>query len=138
MSAVPQIDFQVVRDADSPGNPTMGQLLVEGEPFCQTLELPWKDNEVFVSCIPVGIYKVAMLMSEHFGELMPHVLNVPGRTAEEIHAANTVHDLLGCIGVGDERGPDYSLAYPAHPASVRFNEWVTSCGGVVMCEVKYG
>ena len=130
--------FQIVRDPDSPGNPTMGKLLIEGEPFCETLELPWIENEPDISCIPVGIYLVKMLMSPHFKVPMPHFLDVPGRTFIEIHGANSVHDLLGCIGVGDVRGPNFTLAYPAHYASLRFNEWLGSVGGEAMCEVKYG
>jgi hypothetical protein len=129
--------FQVVREPDVPGLPTIGELLVEGLHFCWTLELPWKGNEHDVSCIPVGTYRVQMLPSDHFKRLMPHVQNVPGRTAVEIHPANKVTDLLGCIGVGDTRGPNFTLAVPARLASDRLNAWLESWGGSAMVEISY-
>jgi hypothetical protein len=129
--------FDIVREPDSPGNPTIGELLVEGIHFTWTLELPWLGNQHYVSCIPTGVYQVKMLPSAHFHCLMPHILNVPGRDAEEIHGANSVRDLLGCVGLGDTRGPNYTLAYPAHPASVRFNAWMESVGGEATMTISY-
>jgi hypothetical protein len=129
--------FSVVREPDSPGEPTIGELLVEGLHFCYTLELPWRDNEQNVSCIPVGIYRVQMLASDKFKRLMPFILNVPGRTAEEIHPCNKVSELLGCIGVGDTRGPNRTLAFPARPASDRLNAWLESWGGRGLLTVSY-
>ena len=35
---------------------TNGKLKCDGEFICYTIELPWKNNEKRVSCIPVGKY----------------------------------------------------------------------------------
>ena len=35
----------------------MGKLYCSGEFIAHTLELPWKDNEKSISCIPQGNYK---------------------------------------------------------------------------------
>lgn len=75
---------------------TQGVLLCEGLWICDTLELPWKDNQRRVSCIPEGIYNVRKHISPKFGEVI-HVLNVPERDAILIHAGNKVSDVQGCI-----------------------------------------
>lgn len=113
-----------------------GELLVDDEHMCYTIELPWKGNAQDVSCIPAGRYHLSMIQSPHFGCLMPHILDVPGRTAEELHAVNNLAELLGCVGLGDVPGPGYTLAYPAHPAQVRFNAWMESVGGTALLVVN--
>lgn len=64
-----------------------------------TLELPWRNNERRVSCIPEGEYQVVRRNSAKYGDHF-HVLNVPGRDMILIHVANFVKELLGCIAVG--------------------------------------
>lgn len=129
------VTFELVRESMPTGTPVEGELLVEGEHFCYTIELPWRMNAPDVSCIPLGVYTVQMLFSPHFGKDMPHVLNVQGRSAVEMHGANSVFDLLGCVGLGLVRGPNATLAYPAHPASEAFNEWLISVGGTALLTI---
>jgi hypothetical protein len=69
---------------------------------CFTLELPWKDNQRKISCIPAGIYKVVRRFSQRFNNHL-HILDVPERTFILIHEANFVHQLEGCIAVGASR-----------------------------------
>ena len=79
--------------------PTYGVILVNDTPRCVTFELPWKDNQPEVSCIPDDIYQVI----PHNSEAHPNVWEITGvknRTAILIHEANTVSDLLGCVGAG--------------------------------------
>lgn len=64
-----------------------------------TLELPWKNNEPRVSCIPAGRYEVVKRHSPKYGDHF-HVLNVPNRSYILIHAGNYNRDTLGCILVG--------------------------------------
>jgi len=80
----------------------------ELEFVCKTLELPWKDNERNVSCIPEGFYDVVPRQSPKYGNHL-HVLDVPNRSLILFHHANfagsknprTGHsDLRGCIAVG--------------------------------------
>lgn len=85
---------------------TIGKLFIDDVYFSDTLELPWKDNEPMVSCIPPGTYPVKMLYSPSFKRALPHILDVPGRSSILIHPANWPSDLKGCVGVGknDVRG----------------------------------
>lgn len=66
----------------------------------KTLELPWKDNESQVSCIPPGLYEVKRRKSEKFGDHF-HIQDVPNREWILIHAANYYSQLRGCIAVGN-------------------------------------
>ena len=65
----------------------------------KTLELPWKDNERRVSCIPPGTYEIIKHTSPKFGECW-WLQDVPGRSEILIHAANYVRQLRGCIAPG--------------------------------------
>jgi hypothetical protein len=65
-----------------------------------TLELPWKDNERSISCIPEGEYGARFTMSNRFRVVLWEVLNVPNRSGIRIHAANYSHQLEGCIALG--------------------------------------
>lgn len=51
--------------------------------------------------IPTGVYNVLFMWSNHFQQIMPHIL-VPGRTAIEIHWANWPKQLDGCLALGTE------------------------------------
>lgn len=64
-----------------------------------TMELPYKNNQRRVSCIPTGKYKVVKHTSPKFGKSF-WIKDVPGRSEILIHPANFHSDLLGCIGVG--------------------------------------
>lgn len=66
---------------------------------CRTLELPWKDNERRVSCIPEGEYEVIKHISPKFGECF-WIQDVPNRSEILIHVSNYVRELLGCVAVG--------------------------------------
>lgn len=68
---------------------------------CKSLELPWKDNEKNISCIPKGIYNAEKHFSPRFKTEVILLKNVPNRDAIEIHPANFVRQLRGCIAVGD-------------------------------------
>lgn len=77
----------------------LGDLLYNGEVLCKTLELPWLENARGKSCIPWGEYTVVRRTSPKYGEHF-HILEVPNRRYILIHAANYVHQLLGCVAVG--------------------------------------
>jgi len=63
---------------------------------CKCLELPWRDNQFRVSCIPSGTYLVIKHQSPKFGDTF-WVKDVPNRTAILIHSGNYNHHTLGCI-----------------------------------------
>ncbi len=66
-----------------------------------TLELPWRDNERKVSCIPEGEYKVVRRHSQKYGDHW-HILDVPGRSHILIHHGNFHYQIQGCVLVGAE------------------------------------
>jgi len=68
---------------------------------CKTLELPWKDNQRSISCIPEGKYPLVHRQSKKYGDHL-HIRKVPGRYYILMHSANYFHQLKGCIAVGRE------------------------------------
>ncbi|HSQ97730.1 MAG TPA: DUF5675 family protein [Rickettsiales bacterium] len=79
-------------------NFTIGKLVFEDKVF-YTLELPYKDNQTNISCIPEGIYKIRKHYSPKFKECFA-INNVVNRTNILIHAGNYTKDTHGCILVG--------------------------------------
>jgi len=69
--------------------------------ICDTLELPYNNNEPFKSSIPEGTYKCRVKFSKKFGRVF-EVLNVEGRTDILIHIGNSAKDTQGCILVGEK------------------------------------
>jgi len=85
---------------------TYGVLLSESGEHFHTLELPWKDNQRNISCIPEGVYKYRIRSPEESGKFdyyHIHILDVPNRSYILIHAANYVSQLQGCIAPGVDR-----------------------------------
>lgn len=66
---------------------------------CNTLELPWRENQTSVSCIPEGDYIVQKRFSQKFKHHF-HVTNVRDRSYILIHKGNYYTDIRGCILVG--------------------------------------
>lgn len=66
---------------------------------CRTLELPDKDNQSRISCIPECTYTVVKRNSAKYGDHF-HIKDVPNRSYILVHNANYKRQLLGCIAVG--------------------------------------
>lgn len=94
--------LKLIRVAEHSGA-TLGVLSFDGMPRMVTLEEAWRNNQVQISCIPVGEYTVCRHRSPKFGETFI-VNDVPGRSHILFHAGNTDEDTLGCILVGSEYG----------------------------------
>lgn len=76
---------------------TNGILMLNNKPFCFTIELPWKNNEQRISCIPEGSYALKKRYSENNGNHLI-VQEVPDRSLILIHPANNaLEELRGCI-----------------------------------------
>ncbi|MFD1316185.1 DUF5675 family protein [Namhaeicola litoreus] len=74
-----------------------GTLFLNGKMLCHTIELPWKQNQVGISCIPEGTYDLSIRYTKKFGFHL-RILNVFGRTNILIHPANNaLKELKGCI-----------------------------------------
>ena len=84
-----------------------GTFSVDGQQKYFSLELPdsvdGQYNVTDKTCIPPGTYEVQRIFSPHFNQMMPHIVNVPGRTAIEIHYGNFPQDVLGCLLIGRKR-----------------------------------
>ena len=96
------INLLILRDTFTDES-TMGELFVNGERFCDTLELPYRDNQRSVSCIPIGQYKVRMRYPrESATREYLHLLvqEVKDRSYILFHRGNTAKDTRGCILVG--------------------------------------
>jgi hypothetical protein len=76
---------------------TNGKLEVDGKFICYTIELPWKDNCVGVSCIPEGKYFIRKRYSAKFKWHL-EVMDVHNRNYILFHPANyALTELRGCI-----------------------------------------
>ena len=84
---------------------TFGVLIEGNIPFALTLELPWKNNERKVSCIPATqegtLYTCMRVNSPKFGNVF-QIMNVPGRDHILLHPGNTYKDIEGCIIVAEQ------------------------------------
>lgn len=94
---------------------TLGHLYINDQFECYTLEDKYREIdgepvEVWKvkgeTAIPLGRYAIQLLNSYRFQMVTPHLMNVPGFTAIEMHPGNTHHDTEGCILVGTQRGED--------------------------------
>lgn len=86
---------------------TEGVLILPRGVFCNTMELPWRDNAPKKSCIPCGEYDVAIRQSPKFGRVY-EIKGVPRRSFILAHAGNLAGDTAkgwlshveGCIELG--------------------------------------
>jgi hypothetical protein len=100
-----------LRRTETSDEGTFGVFIFPEGVVCNSLELPWRDNEPFFSCINVGTYICKLIESPNFGKCFD-VEDVEGRTLIRIHAANKagdvkkgyVSELKGCIAPGMDIG----------------------------------
>ena len=69
---------------------------------CYSLELPWKDNERNISCVPTGTYTCKLEYSDRFKRDLWELKDVPNRSECKFHSANYFRQLNGCIALGDD------------------------------------
>lgn len=82
---------------------TQGLFFVGNEYCCDALELPWKDNQRNISCIPEGLYRIKF-GTMHDGLLGYKLETVPCRDGIWIHPADNVGQLRGCVATGTKHG----------------------------------
>ena len=107
------MELELVREYFPDG--VNGVLSANGEVICNTIELPWRDNQHAISCIPEGSYELAKRFSPR---LRWHFLvkDVPERDLILIHPYNDAEkEAQGCIApvttiTGEGRGDDSKVA----------------------------
>ena len=87
---------------------TIGNLYLNGEWLCDTLENPYLNNQRNKSCIPEGQYKVRLRTArESATKDYLHLLvqDVPDRSLVLFHVGNKSSDTRGCVlvGIGTEQ-----------------------------------
>jgi len=96
------INLLIIRDTFSEIS-VIGELFLNGERMCDTLENPWVNNKKNISCIPRGEYKVRLRYPRESGTrdyLHLLVEDVENRSYILFHRGNTAKDTRGCILVG--------------------------------------
>lgn len=94
---------------------TLGRLISHDGNFqCLTLELPWRENQFNISCIPAGTYPAKPQHSPRFNKTLYRLddSETAPRSAILIHAGNTAgdtskgyqSDAQGCILLGESTG----------------------------------
>jgi hypothetical protein len=90
---------------------TEGILITTDGFNCKALELPWRENQRSISCIPPGEYLCKIRFSKKFGKTY-WVTKVPKRSYILIHSGNYAGDkskgfkthVEGCILLGKKHG----------------------------------
>ena len=87
---------------------TIGDLIIDGEYFCFTLEDVVRDAKIQKeTAIPYGKYEVITNYSNRFKRVMPLLLNVPNFEGVRIHNGNTDADTEGCVLIGYTKSVDF-------------------------------
>lgn len=87
---------------------TIGELSIDGEFFCYTLEDVEREVKVYgKTAIPKGVFKVILSRSARFKKVLPLLVDVPNFTGVRIHNGNTAEDTEGCILVGLTKQKDF-------------------------------
>ena len=103
------VNLLLIRDMFSDES-TVGELFLNGERMCDTLELPYRDNQRSVSCIPAGQYKVRLRYPRESATrdyLHLLVQDVKDRSYILFHRGNSAKDSRGCVLVGQSRKQDF-------------------------------
>lgn len=94
---------------------TIGELSINGEFFCYTLEdkdryLETGTQKVFgETAIPRGTYNVVLSFSNRFQKYLPELQNVPQFAGIRMHTGNKPEDTEGCLLVGKIKAKDMIL-----------------------------
>ena len=96
--------LEIIRAHDD-GIETIGNLFLQDDNGatiykCVTLELPYKDNQHQISCIPCGSYTCKKVGVSHIPYPHISITNVPNGDGICIHKGNFKSDILGCVILG--------------------------------------
>lgn len=102
---------------------TSGELYIDDVFFCYTLELPYRNNQPFISAIPEGEYTLTLTPANKI-----LLVGTSPRSGILIHKGNTIADTQGCILVGDALSADGNTlaAGTSGPAYIRLLNYIYS------------
>jgi len=117
----------LVRRGPSAQGATIGQLYVNGEHECYTLEDEVREGPKVPgeTAIPEGRYRVTITRSNRFSKaaghdvFTPELQDVPGFSGIRIHKGNWAKDTEGCILVGVLPAPDGTAVWSSKTAYER-------------------
>ena len=104
-----KINLLILRDTFTDKS-TIGELFLNSEFMCDTLENPYINNERNISCIPEGQYSVRLRTARESATrdyLHLLVQEVPNRDYILFHRGNSAKDTSGCILIGIGRKQDF-------------------------------
>ena len=104
-----KINLLILRDTFSEFS-TVGELFLNDEFMCDTLENPYINNERNISCIPEGQYSVRLRTARESNSrdyLHLLVQDVPNRDYILFHIGNSANDASGCILLGIGRKQEF-------------------------------
>ena len=123
------VNLLILRDTFTEES-TIGELFLNGERFCDTLELPYRDNQRSISCIPIGQYKVRLRTAKESATrnyLHLLVKDVKNRSHILFHKGNTAKDTRGCILVG--QGSQHNIVQNSSLAMSLLMKEIINLGG---------
>lgn len=89
-------NMEIIRITSSMVHGTRGVMVIDRQPLGVTLELPWRMNVSFKSCIPIGDYICARFTSGRYGETFI-VMGVYDREGILFYPGNFLVDTDGSI-----------------------------------------
>lgn len=92
------LEITIVRTSEN-ATSTTGELYVDGRFVAQTLELPWRNNQSYLSAIPAGRYAAHLRYDKTDGWRL-QLNDVPGRSGVQLHIGNYPSQIEGCVLVG--------------------------------------
>lgn len=122
-------------------NFTAGELYIDGEYVCDTLELKTRvlntieDKVPGKTAIPYGNYQVKITYSNRFKKFLPEIMNVSFFDATRLHSGNTIKDTRGCILVGDYVG-NGTLAYSRNAMQTIMEKLIKDKDNLSICIMK--
>ena len=123
------INLLLIRDTFTDES-TIGELFLNGERMCDTLELPYRDNQRSISCIPAGEYKVRLRYPRESATrdyLHLLVQDVKDRSYILFHRGNSAKDTRGCILVG--QGTQHNIVHNSTLAMDLLLKEIINLGG---------
>ncbi len=116
---------------------TFGEMRLPSGVLIYTVERPWLDNRLNVSCIPAGEYEVLPRRFFRGGYDACEVVGVKGRSHILFHVANWPREVEGCIAPNSRLGPgDWACPLRGYDSRRAFDRLMAETGGDFTLEIE--